>query len=215
MRRRGVVGSSRFSSNPVLVLGLPTLSWWETCQSLSNLFALDDIVAAVDFVITGDRGSGPLASLGELDVYLRARVGEPGVPRLRRARGLSRVGAWSRPETHLRLTLVRAGIPEPALNVELRHPSGRTLIPDLSWPEYRVAAEYNGAHHDSPGQRVHDLRRIDDFTDMGWTTVNIEKTELFGHPQSVVRRVAARLVGSGWRSPRLRLPNSASSAPTY
>jgi hypothetical protein len=212
MRRRGVIGSSRFSSDPVLIVGLPTLSLWETCRSLSNLLALDDVVAAVDFVITGDRGRAPLASLDELDEYLKARAGEPGIPRLRRARGLSRVGAWSRPETHLRLTLVRAGIPEPALNVALRHPSGRTLIPDLSWPEYCVAAEYNGAHHDSPDQRVHDLRRIDDFTDIGWTTVNIDKAELFGHPQSVVQRVVARLVAAGWRPPRLRLPNSASSA---
>lgn len=189
---------------------LPVLPVWETCRSLATLLPLDDVVAALDFVVTGDRGRAPLSSLAELDAFLADCAGRPGASRLRRARGFARVGAWSRPETHLRLTLVRAGIPEPMLNVELRHSSGRTVIPDLSWPEYRVAAEYNGGHHDAPDQRIHDLRRIDDFTDIGWTTVNIEKNELFRHPESAVRRVAGRLVGAGWQPTRHRLPNSAS-----
>lgn len=94
-----------------------------------------------------------------------------------------------------------AGVPEPQLNVRLPLPDGRGLVPDLAWPLYRVAAEYNGGHHNKTEQRVHDLRRIDDYTDIGWATVNIEKTELMQHPDSVVTRVVARLASRGWRPP--------------
>lgn len=120
---------------------------------------------------------------------------------MRRAAALSRVGAWSRPETIFRLLLLRAALPEPELNLELTLPDGRTLIPDLAWPQYRVAAEYNGIHHDKSKQRIHDLRRIDDFTDIEWVTVNVERVELFRRPESAVSRVAARLASRGWPAP--------------
>lgn len=211
MRRDGVVASVRSSTDPVLLGGLPVMRVWETCLSLGVLLPLDDLVAVIDFVVTGDRGEKPLSSFAALDDFLGDGRRLPGMSPLRRARPLARRGAWSRPETHLRLVALRAGRPEPVLNVALAHPSGRTLIPDLGWPDFRVAAEYNGIHHDEPDQRVHDLGRIDDFTDIGWTTVNVDRNELYPHPGSVVARIARRLVEHGWVPPRrLRLAKSAS-----
>ena len=161
-----------------------------------------ELTCVIDFAVTGDRGRSPLSELAALESYLAAHEHHPGIVRLRRASAHARVGSWSPRETQLRLLVRGAGIPEPQLNVRLPLPDGRELIPDLAWPLFRVAAEYNGAHHNKVEQRIHDLRRIDDFTDIGWTTVNIEKTELLQHPESVVFRVAQRLASRGWRPPR-------------
>jgi hypothetical protein len=184
---------------------------WETCRALAPMLSTVDLTAVIDFAVTGDRGRNPLSSFVELDAFLLSTARSRGIAPVRRARRLARRGAWSRPESCLRLLVLRAGIPEPELNMPLAHPSGRKLIPDLAWPEYRVAAEYNGAHHDEQDQRVHDLRRVDDFLDIGWTTVNIERKELFQHPDSAVARITRRLAERGWvPPPRLLSAKSAS-----
>jgi hypothetical protein len=202
MRRPGVIGSGRSSGEATTHHGIAILQPWEVCRSLAPMLSLDDLVAVMDFIVTGERGRYPLSSPGALDGYLRSQEHRPGMARMRRAAPWSRVGAWSRPESILRLVLLRASLPEPELNLELPLPSGGKLIPDMAWPQYRVAAEYNGIHHDKPGQRVHDLSRIDDFTDIGWVTVNVERVELFQSPLSAATRVAHRLASRGWEMPR-------------
>lgn len=177
---------------------LPVLAPDEVALSLANILTTGDLTALLDFLLTGERGRGPLSSRPTLETLLSVSAGRRGVDRFRRALSLARVGPRSPPETTVRLLLGEAGLPEPELNMSLWHPSGRQLIPDLAWPRYRVATEYNGGYHDEPDQRVHDLRRMDDFTDLGWLTVNVEKVELFGHPESVVERVSARLRSRGW-----------------
>ena len=211
MRRAAVAGSLRFSGDPVRLRGISIMPIWETCRALALMLSVPDLTAVIDFVLTGDRGRNPLSTLVDLDAFLLSAARFRGISPLRRARQQARRGAWSRPETLLRLVVLDSGIPEPELNLPLAHPSGRQLIPDLAWPAYGVAAEYNGIHHDVPEQRVHDLRRIDDFTDIGWMTVNVERTELFRHPDSAVARVARRLTERGWvPSGRLHSAKSAS-----
>ena len=185
-----------------MLRGLPVLDVWETCRSLALTLSIDELTAVIDFVITGDIRRPPLSDLLGMKAYLARHEHHPGIVRLRRAAVQARAGSWSPRETQLRLLVTRAGIPEPELNVPLLLPDHRTVIPDLGWPAYRVAAEYNGAHHNRPGQRIHDLRRIDDYLDIGWTTVNIEKTELLQHPDSAVFRVAQRLESQGWTPTR-------------
>lgn len=210
LRREGVVGTSRFSTDPLHLNGIPLLPVWETCLSLATMVRVDDLTAILDFVVTGKLGKNPLSSLLSLDSFLMESAGKRGIFPMRSARRLTRQGAWSRTETLLRLLLLRAGLPEPELNFELTHPSGRIMIPDLAWPHYRVAAEYNGVHHDKPDQRVRDLRRVDDFVDIGWTTVNVDRTQLFQHPASTVLRVTERLQDRGWvATTHSHLPKSA------
>ncbi len=201
-RRAGVVATGRRSSGTTMLRGLPVLEVWETCRSLASMMSAVGLTCVIDFIVTGNLHRSALSELAALESYLAAHEHHPGIVRLRRAFAQARVGSWSPRETQLRLLVTGAGIPEPQLNVRLPLPGGRELVPDLAWPLYRVAAEYNGTHHNKPGQRIHDLRRIDDYTDIGWTTVNIEKTELLQHPDSVVFRVAQRLASRGWRPPR-------------
>ncbi len=202
LRREGVVGTGRRSSATAMLRGLPVLEVWETCRSLAPMMTAIELTCVIDFVVTGDSRHASLSELPALESYLVTHEHHPGIVRLRRAFAQARVGSWSPRETQLRLLVMAAGIPEPQLNVRLPLPDGRGLVPDLAWPRYRVAAEYNGVHHNKTGQRIHDLRRIDDYTDIGWMTVNIEKTELLQHPDSVVFRVAQRLASRGWKPPR-------------
>jgi len=212
LRRAGVVGSQRLEELTATRNGFPVTGIWSTCRAVAGLVSSDELVCAIDHAITPTRHRPALSSLDALDSYLTEHPHHPGVLRLRQAAARSRVGAWSPRETKLRLLLVGAGIPEPELNRSLWLPDGRELIPDLSWRSYRVAAEYNGAHHDDVMQREHDLRRIDDFTDIGWVTVNVERRELAEEPGAVIHRVARRLVERGWQPPRpLRVPKTVGS----
>lgn len=189
LRRRGVVGSLREPSEVVMVDGLPVLTPLRTWFSLATLISLDDLVAVADFVVTGDRGRGALETLTNLVSYAFVMSRHPGAPRARAAADACRVGSWSRPETLLRLVAVRAGLPEPVLNQPLRTGSGAALIPDLAWPSVRLAAEYNGAGHETADQHRRDLRRLDDYADLGWRVVNVEASELFGAPAGLEHRL--------------------------
>ncbi|GAA4371857.1 hypothetical protein [Agromyces bauzanensis] len=49
-----------------------------------------------------------------------------------------RIGAESRPETHLRLLLVTSGLPEPLLNDPTSLLDGEVLHPDLKYVQWRI-----------------------------------------------------------------------------
>ena len=51
-------------------------------------------------------------------------------------------------ETRLRLLLVEAGLPEPLVNEWVRDDHGvPPHCPDLSWPQWKVAVDYDGRLH--------------------------------------------------------------------
>jgi hypothetical protein len=61
-------------------------------------------------------------------------------------------------ETELRLLLIRAGLPEPAINRPLFDEAGGWVQdPDMSYQEFKIAIQYDGGHHATPAQRRSDL----------------------------------------------------------
>jgi hypothetical protein len=194
MRRRGVHGTLHDGGLIVVIDGLPVLAPADAWVDLAPFVGLDDLVAAGDWVVTPLQDRPALVSLDrfveEVDGIHRRR----GIVDARRALALVRVGAWSPPETHLRLLLGRAGLPEPALNA----PVSPRLIPDLSWREFRVASEYNGEYHEDVNQVRRDLRRAEEFALLGWTTVNVDRHDRYRAPASGVARVVARMRSRGW-----------------
>jgi hypothetical protein len=108
------------------------------------------------------------------------------------------VGAWSRPETLLRLLIVRAGLPVPALNAPVILQDRMTVYPDITWPEYRIALEYDGRWHDAVGQRASDSDRHERLVDAGWIVVRIRSVELFDQPSALVARLVLRLRDRGF-----------------
>jgi hypothetical protein len=198
LRRRGVLGSQRVGGSLVERNGLPLLSPGDAWLTVASRLSSHDLVAVGDFLVTGVKGVGALTTREELGDLLVERAGFAGVDRARRALHLVREGAWSRPETLVRLLLVGAGLPEPELNVPLHTAGGGILIPDLAFPEFRVAVEYNGAHHDEVQYKAKDLRRMNDYAELAWSVVNIDRFELFRTPSAVVSRVIRRLRERGW-----------------
>lgn len=108
-----------------------------------------------------------------------ARSHARGVRTARAALALVRVGSDSAPETQLRLDLVRAGLPEPELNVVLVAPGGRRpVFPDLAFRKHRASVQYDGAHHADPHQHRLDIERADLTAAAGWIEVRVSADDL-------------------------------------
>jgi hypothetical protein len=116
---------------------------------------------------------------------------------------LVREGPFSRPESLLRYFVGWAGVPEPEINPSLVDERGSFLaMPDLAWPEFMFATEYEGDHHRGIDQYRRDIRRIEVLIDAGWSVMKVSADDLFDHPGELVARVQRRLAARGWVGPR-------------
>ncbi|MGV8850807.1 MAG: hypothetical protein ACOH16_14835 [Propionibacteriaceae bacterium] len=144
---RGVVGH-RFDpavEDVVLLDGLRVTSPWRTWCDLAVAGAEDaDLVILADALRRRFPGAGARLLSERLDAWGSGR----GARSLLRALARSRDGVDSPMETRLRLLFVDAGLPEPKVNQWVRLEDGTPIHrPDLSWPQWRVAADYDGVHH--------------------------------------------------------------------
>ena len=105
----------------VILDGVRVTSPERTFLDLAATLRLDDLVAAGDSLVS-EHGPEfpsprtPLTSIEALNAMLLQHPGARNIRRAREALGLVRVGADSPPETHMRLAVVRGGLPEPELN---------------------------------------------------------------------------------------------------
>lgn len=212
-RAAGVVGHQRDLEAPAFEHQLVSLSTGElvplrvatigaTLLTAATDLALPDLVAAIDAARFADEA----AALADIERMLARSARRAGSAALRRAVALSRPGVRSRPETHLRLLLSRAGFPEPEVAPDVSTPLG-LLHPDLAWPSYRVLIEYEGdGHRTNDRVFASDLRRFDAFADAEWSAIRCTRADLYSDPTRVLGSVARRLRARGWRTrSRLRL----------
>ena len=185
--------------------GLAVSDAASTWLALASMLPLDELVAIGDHLVLDPfvldpADPRPFVTIAELHVRTEAFHGR-GARRALTALGLVRLGSESRPETLLRLLLLRARLPEPELNLEVRDAGGRWLgRADLVWPEWRTVAEYDGdQHRSSTGQYEKDISRVDRFLAAGWKVVRVRKRGLFVTPQDTVARIADALASHGWR----------------
>ncbi len=145
--------------------------------------SIDELTVVADHLLRIPRPefegrTEPHATLAELADMLDRHKGTPGIRKARLALEQARVGADSAPETRLRLALENAGLPEPELNVPTELHAGVVRQPDLSYPEHKVAVEYEGEGHSEAAQIVRDIAREEDFARAGWTLVRISKRHM-------------------------------------
>lgn len=134
---------------------------------------------------------------GEI-VALRRR---PGAAKARKALSLLRVGSESPKESQTRAVIVRAGLPEPELNVDLRDAAGFIGRVDMLFRAFRVVVEYEGRQHaDSIGQWNTDLIRYERLMRAGYTVIRVTQ-EMIRRPRELARRIHAALVERGFRGP--------------
>jgi hypothetical protein len=141
----------------------------------------------------------PLCDRDDLEAAIAERLHGPGHRVRCTALDEIREGALSRPESLIRLLVVRCGIPEPVINGDVLGQAGQFIaMPDLQWPEFRVALEYQGDHHRDKKQFRKDIARLERLADEGWLVIQVSASELYANPQLIVERVARRLASRGW-----------------
>ena len=166
------------------------------CSSALAAFAeLASSLDLVDLVVVGDHlVRRRMVTLGELRDRVAAMPGRAG-RHARRAASYVRAGVDSPMETRLRMLLVLAGIPEPAVNHTIRDVDGEPIRRfDLSWPGVRVIVEYDGRHHvDRQETWERDLDRREWIDDGGWRLLVVTSRGVYGEPRRTVERVFAVL----------------------
>ncbi|MFD4422690.1 hypothetical protein ACFWN7_14480 [Agromyces sp. NPDC058484] len=202
-RGRGVTGHAASVAPPVVLReGLPIVAPAHAWCQLANELSVYDLVALGDAIVTGRRrGEVRAAALATIDALRDAaaqwgsrrgaRVLADALPRIR-------VGAESRKESHLRLTIVDAGLPEPIPNPPVRLASGRVVHPDLAYPGRRIALEYLGDIHRTDRRRwQEDLRRRRDLAAAGWRVVEVTADDLEANRALFLAGVRALLARPG------------------
>lgn len=178
-------------------VGVEALRWtrpaqaaWETAVWLEPFQA----VPIVDCLL----GRG-LVTWGDLTAVTEHNADRPGGRRARWVFGLADGGAQSPPESQLRMRLVLAGLPRPVTQHPVRLASGLLLHPDLAWPAFRVAVEYDGHWHADAEQLHRDRQRLNHLVGAGWVVLHVTSRRLHRDFPAVVREVRAALVARGWR----------------
>ena len=117
-------------------------------------------LALVELVVLGDSLVGAGATTAEALITAAAHRRGRGTRLARSAAALVRRGVDSPPETRLRLLLCLAGLPEPEVDHRIYSEVGQLLYRfDLSYPQIKLAIEYDGRHHERDPYRGRDLLR--------------------------------------------------------
>ncbi len=111
-----------------------------------------------------------------------------------------RPGTDSPRETQTRLIITRAGLPEPVIGFKVFDDRGDFIgTPDLFYPKYRIAMEYEGDGHRISVQTFNDdIERTEQFQDAHCRYVRITRDHI-DHPHRLVSRVRNALIQRGWR----------------
>lgn len=191
VRRPGVLGWTRDSELGVAQLrhGLPVTTPADTWALLATMSARrggglsrEWLVAVGDFLLSGRRvryGREPaLATRAELAAAVRRHGSRRGAVALRWALERLRDPVDSPPETFLRLGLVEAGLPEPAVQPSIPTRAG-LRHPDAGYLDERVLLEYLGdVHRVDPDTWRRDLTRVQLFEDAGYRTILVGADDL-------------------------------------
>lgn len=206
-RRGGVCGhTGRLFRGEVCVEdGLSLTSRERTWLDLAQCLTVTDLTVIADHLLRLPRPdlehrTEPYATKESLQETIGRHSGKRGIRKARLALELSRVGADSPPETRLRLLLADAGLPEPRVNAPIVDDAGIPHHePDLSYPEYRVAVEYEGAGHSTPDQVERDISREERIRALGWREIRISRRHMADDGRAAVSKVRSELFAAGWR----------------
>ncbi|GAA4176701.1 hypothetical protein [Gryllotalpicola koreensis] len=205
-RAEGIIGHKLVagSVSVVTVAGLPVLWTPDVWCQLAAVLSREDLVAAGDFLLSGDAWAGrmrrPLCTIEQLAAAVARYAGKRGAKNLRWALGRLRADVDSRTESLLRLLLVEAGIPEPLVHLAVSVANGQlTLHPDLALPQFGVCFEYQGDGHRDRDRFLSDIDRNELLRAAGWEVIEVTSKDLFHDREAFLQRVFAVLRRRGFR----------------
>jgi hypothetical protein len=198
-RCRGVVGHQSEAVRTVERHGLRMSGPVETWIASSAFLSVDNLVVMADGLVSR---KAPVTTIAELADAVDAHTGRRGHARLAKALPQVRALTDSARETLLRLSLARAGYPEPEVNGAIVNRHGAVIAHgDLVFREYRTVLEYDGGQHrDDERQFDIDIERLDAIAQEGWRVIRVGKT-LMHRPAVLLNRVSTALLAGGWRPP--------------
>ena len=130
----------------------------------------------------------------ELARALTKQAGRRGIVAVRELLPLADPRAESPMESEARLVMIDGGLPAPELQYEILDGRGQLRRLDFAWPEYRVAAEYDGMDwHSGTEAMLSDRSRTSALMDIQWTVVPIIYEDVRGRPDDLVFRIAMQL----------------------
>lgn len=158
-----------------------------TAFDLARRWEQEQAVVAIDALIRAGQ-VGPEALLEVIERHGRAS----GRKEARAAALLSDPRAESPRESLLRLAVLRAGLPAPVPQWEVRWNGRFVARLDLAWPDERVALEYDGAHHRERDQYGRDLARHNALRAAGWVVFQVDAVQ-WSRLDEILRLVAQEL----------------------
>jgi len=169
-----------------LTVTSPARTWFD----LGAMLGLGDLVAVGDFLL---HWRAPLVSARELRGLVNARGSTRGIRSLRDALDLLSDRAESRPESLLRVIVVRGGLPAPAVNYAVvQTETGRDVRLDLAFVEQKLVLEYQGDYHRTRAQWRKDMTRRTRLEADGWRVMELNADDLLD-PDELVARIAKTL----------------------
>ena len=160
-----------------------------TAFDLGRRLDLVESVVAVDALARVHRFSP--------DLLLHFAVRYPhtrGVDRLMDTLSLADRRSGSPPETRLRLVLVQAGLPRPAVQHPVLDDDRRRAVwLDLAYPRHMLGVEYDGRYHLDPDQVLKDIERHTRLAAAGWRVLRYTAHDIRRDPGRIVREVTSAL----------------------
>ncbi|QEO14299.1 hypothetical protein FLP10_07625 [Agromyces intestinalis] len=197
VRRAGITGSV-LQLPPHHVtrwLHLATTRPARTWCDLATRLSLPELVAAGDRMLRLR-----LCTTDELARVADERADRRGIRVIREALDLLDPASESPKESELRVLVVRAGLPAPRANAEIRDEHGRFVARvDLLFEEYGEILEYHGDHHRTDRRQWRrDRTRESELESLGLHVTEVAADDL-RDPPALLRRIARNLARRGWR----------------
>lgn len=177
----------------VLLKGIWTTSAGQTYLDLARSLEF------VDLLVLGD---SLVRRAGCSPTYLKNFVADSsahGAQLAREVAQLVRKDVDSPNESRLRLLMISGDLDEPKVNEVIGDQSRlRWRKVDLSYPQWKVAVEFDGRHHiEREHQWDNDILRREELEDLGWRFVIVTSTAMYTDPLRVLQRITDTVVAAG------------------
>lgn len=193
MRVPGIESGRLTTRARATISGLPVTTAEDTFVDLARHLDLVDLVVLGDSLVRRRRTTpGALVKAARTASARHRSLAT-------RAASLVRSGVDSPMESRLRLLLVLAGLPEPVVNHIDSDDEGRWVRRyDLSYPELRLAIEYDGRQHaESDRQWERDVERREELDREDWRIVVVLAKGIYREPDRTLARVVDAIVSRG------------------
>lgn len=171
-----------------IAITTPERTW---CDLGAGGLTMPQLVAAGDFLLWH---RGPRSSATRLAIALRRYDGRRGALLLHRSLALLDGRSDSAPESEIRIAILEAGLPAPRVNMPVHDARGHFVAqPDLTWPDRKIALEYEGDHHRTDKEQWHrDIERYARLQELGWAIIRATAAD-YRNPARLLARLTRLL----------------------